>query len=266
MSFYNKSVHRAIGFIQNCHSEQKAGTYKTKSCRSGLLLDGRKSPQLLVEDLDHVPGTLLGLNPTAKTKGFPKMPVGLAWEKCLPGINWVIRITLKCQGQAWRGTSASPQSTSHSALATDASKEGGKWKIQLHHFGVGHDPPWSLQAPRQPWPGDFSSGMTSTWCCFPKPGDKLKNQKPELKVFESPRTEGRKDHNSHSSTSYRENEHINALFIKLAASNPLTPCQSLTWALGHGWVAPGLHLFLSGHILNLCLQLRLFPDPTPHAE
>lgn len=25
--------------------------------------------------------------------------------------------------------------------ATDASKEGGKWKIQLHYFGVGHDPP-----------------------------------------------------------------------------------------------------------------------------
>lgn len=59
---------------------------------------------------------------------------------------------------------------------------------------------------------------------------------------------------------------MNALFIKLRTSNPLAPCQLLTWAVGHGWVAPGLHLLLSAHILNPGLQLHLFPDPTPHAE
>lgn len=136
MSFCNKSIHRAIVLIQKKRQElTKPKAADLDYCWMA------ENPHNSVEDFDHVLGTLLGLNPTAKIKDFPKMPVGLAWEKCLPGINWVISITLKCQGQAWRGTSASPRSTSHPAPATDASKEGGKWKIRLHNFRVGHDPP-----------------------------------------------------------------------------------------------------------------------------
>lgn len=115
-------------------SEQKAGTYKTKSWRSGLLLMAG-NPHSSSEKTST---TFLGLNPTAKTKDFPMMPVGLPWEKCLPGINWVISITLKCQArlgeEPLRHLGAPP--TQAWPL-----REGGKWKIQLHSFGVGHDPP-----------------------------------------------------------------------------------------------------------------------------
>lgn len=45
------------------------------------------------------------------------MPVGLPWEKCLPGINWVISITLKCQARL--GEEPLSQSTSHPGLATE---------------------------------------------------------------------------------------------------------------------------------------------------
>lgn len=42
-----------------------AVTYKNKKCRSRLLLDGKKSPQRLVEDLDRLFGTVtvLGAEP-----------------------------------------------------------------------------------------------------------------------------------------------------------------------------------------------------------
>lgn len=45
-----------------------AVTYNTEQCRSGLLFDGKKSPQSLVEDLDYVLGTVTLLGAESHSK------------------------------------------------------------------------------------------------------------------------------------------------------------------------------------------------------
>lgn len=99
MPFYNKSINRMIGLIQ----VQMAVTYNDKKSRSELLLDSQKSPQRLVEDLDHVLGTvtLLRAESHSKDERPPKdaLSVWLGRNFC-PVSNSAISITLKRQGQA----------------------------------------------------------------------------------------------------------------------------------------------------------------------
>lgn len=48
------------------------------------------------------------LNPTVEVKALPEVPVGLAWEKCLPNIKFSSRVTLQRWGQAATGSRRVP--------------------------------------------------------------------------------------------------------------------------------------------------------------